>query len=97
MVETDFDDVHIGGCNIPDTSAVLRVPVWKIGAGNISIRSSYKFSRCTSRDYASEVDLSIVCPKSAVPGTITVRDKHHLQNLTKRIICYAAVATFSSN
>jgi len=31
VVEVDFDDVPTGDCDIPDTSAVLREAVGKIG------------------------------------------------------------------
>jgi len=34
VVETDIDDVPTGNCDIPDTTAVLREVVWKIGAGD---------------------------------------------------------------
>jgi len=83
VMEADFDDVPTGNCDIPDTSAVLRVVAWKIGAGNISTCSSNKFFRCTSRDYASVVDLDVSCPKTIEPIIVTIRDKQHLQDFTK--------------
>jgi len=87
VVESKLDDMSTGNCDIPDTSDVLREVVWKIWAGKKSSRTSEKFSRCTRRDYASVVDLSVSGPKSAVMVTIiTIGDKHHLQDLTERIV-----------
>ena len=28
--EAEFNDVPVGNCDIPDTSAVLRIVIWKI-------------------------------------------------------------------
>ena len=34
--EAEFNDVPVGNCNIPSTSAVLRVVIWKIRACDVS-------------------------------------------------------------
>jgi len=79
VMEGELDDMSAGNCDIPDTSDVLREVVWKIWAGKRSTPTSNKFSRCTRRDYASVVHLSVSGPKSVVLVTIiTIRGKHHL-------------------
>jgi len=45
VMESKLDDMPTGNCDIPDTSAILRKVVWKIGAGEEPTHSSDKFFR----------------------------------------------------
>ena len=49
--EAKFNDVPAGNCDIPCTSAVLRIVIWKIGACNESsqpIKISFRGTTCNN-------------------------------------------------
>ena len=53
--ESKFNEVPAGNCDIPCTSAVLRVVIWKIGACN---ESSYSIKICSSGTTCNDSETS---------------------------------------